>query len=121
MKHVPRPCPTSFLIVVCAVGPQNLNKKSVADVDVSGKRVLMRVDFNVPQDKTGAITNTQVRFPGKYGIRAREDHGRDAMPPADALARPTAFFSRSGERRACAEARAQLPGSAVARACLSFG
>jgi len=37
----------------------NLSKKTLADVDVKGKRVLMRVDFNVPQDKTGAITNNQ--------------------------------------------------------------
>jgi phosphoglycerate kinase len=35
-------------------------KKSIKDISLSGKRVLMRVDFNVPQDKTtGAITNTQ--------------------------------------------------------------
>jgi len=34
--------------------------KSIRDIDVAGKRVLMRVDFNVPQDKkTGVITNTQ--------------------------------------------------------------
>ncbi len=34
--------------------------KSIRDLDLTGKRVLMRVDFNVPQDKiTGAITNTQ--------------------------------------------------------------
>jgi len=32
-------------------------KLSIRDVDVAGKRVLMRVDFNVPQDDTGAITN----------------------------------------------------------------
>lgn len=33
--------------------------KSIRDLSLSGKRVLMRVDFNVPQDKvTGAITNT---------------------------------------------------------------
>jgi phosphoglycerate kinase len=33
---------------------------SIRDLDLAGKRVLMRVDFNVPQDKaTGAITNTQ--------------------------------------------------------------
>jgi phosphoglycerate kinase len=35
-------------------------KLSIRDLDLSGKRVLMRVDFNVPQDKaTGAITNNQ--------------------------------------------------------------
>src|SRR3954464_10463704 len=34
--------------------------KTIRDLNLSGKRVLMRVDFNVPQDKkTGAITNTQ--------------------------------------------------------------
>jgi phosphoglycerate kinase len=32
-------------------------KKTVADVDVKGKKVLMRVDFNVPQDDNGAITS----------------------------------------------------------------
>jgi len=35
------------------------NFKSIRDLALGGKRVLMRVDFNVPQDKvTGAITNT---------------------------------------------------------------
>ena len=29
----------------------NYNKKTVLDVDVSGKKVLLRCDFNVPQDK----------------------------------------------------------------------
>lgn len=36
----------------------NYNKKTVKDVDVKGKKVLLRCDFNVPQDKaTGAITD----------------------------------------------------------------
>jgi phosphoglycerate kinase len=32
-------------------------KKTVADVDVKGKKVLIRVDFNVPQDDAGNITS----------------------------------------------------------------
>jgi len=32
-------------------------KKTIADVDPRGKKVLMRVDFNVPQDDSGAITD----------------------------------------------------------------
>ena len=36
----------------------NYDKKTVKDVDVAGKKVLLRCDFNVPQDKaTGAITD----------------------------------------------------------------
>ncbi len=36
----------------------NYNKKSVLDADVNGKKVLLRCDFNVPQDKeTGKITS----------------------------------------------------------------
>ena len=36
----------------------NYNKKTVTDVEVRGKKVLLRCDFNVPQDKaTGAITD----------------------------------------------------------------
>jgi phosphoglycerate kinase len=35
-------------------------KKTIKDLDLAGKRVFIRVDFNVPQDKqTGEITNTQ--------------------------------------------------------------
>ena len=36
----------------------NYNKKTILDVDVAGRKVLLRCDFNVPQDKeTGAITS----------------------------------------------------------------
>ena len=36
----------------------NYHKKTVQDIDVKGKKVLLRCDFNVPQDKaTGAITD----------------------------------------------------------------
>jgi 3-phosphoglycerate kinase len=34
-----------------------MNKKTISDIDVKGKRVLTRVDFNVPQDEHGKITD----------------------------------------------------------------
>ena len=33
-----------------------MNKKTVKDIDLKGKRVIMRVDFNVPMDK-GVVTD----------------------------------------------------------------
>lgn len=34
-----------------------LNKKSIQDIDVMGKKVLVRLDFNVPLDESGVITD----------------------------------------------------------------
>ena len=36
-----------------------MNKKTVRDIDVKGKKVLVRCDFNVPQDENGVITDNR--------------------------------------------------------------
>ena len=36
-----------------------MNKKTVRDIDVNGKKVLLRCDFNVPQDEDGNITDNR--------------------------------------------------------------
>ena len=51
-------------------------KLSIDKLDLKGKRVLMRVDFNVPQDKqTGAITNPQRIVAALPTIKYALDHG----------------------------------------------
>ena len=54
----------------------NYNKKTVMDVDVSGKKVLLRCDFNVPQDKqTRAITDDKRIRAALPTIEYLLDHG----------------------------------------------
>jgi len=65
-------------------------KLKVEDVDVSGKRVFMRVDFNVPQDKKDPtiITNTQ-RIDGALPtIQAVLARGAKSVVLASHLGRP---------------------------------
>jgi len=67
-----------------------LNKLSLAKVDVAGKRVFIRVDFNVPQDKKDhtKITNTQ-RIDGALPtIKSCLDKGAKSVVLASHLGRP---------------------------------
>jgi len=55
-------------------------KKTIKDVDLANKRVLMRVDFNVPQDKaTGEITNTQRITAAIPTVQYALDHGASVI------------------------------------------
>lgn len=50
-------------------------KLSIEQLQLQGKRVLMRVDFNVPQDKEGRITNPQRIVAALPTIQYALDHG----------------------------------------------
>ncbi|MCX8494390.1 MAG: phosphoglycerate kinase [Chthoniobacterales bacterium] len=55
-------------------------KKTIKDLDLAGKRVFIRVDFNVPQDKqTGEITNTQRITAALPTIQYALNHGASVV------------------------------------------
>ncbi|KAJ9151066.1 Phosphoglycerate kinase [Coniochaeta hoffmannii] len=64
------------------------NKLSIEDVDLKGKRVLIRVDFNVPLDANKKVTNNQ-RIAGAIPtIKYAVDHGAKAVVLMSHLGRP---------------------------------
>ena len=71
----------------------NYSKKTVEDVDVSGKRVLLRCDFNVPQDKeTGAITSDKRIVAAIPTIRYLLERGAKVIACSH-LGKPNATFA----------------------------
>jgi len=54
--------------------------KTIRDLDLAGRRVLIRVDFNVPQDKaTGAITNNQRIVAALPTVKYALEHGASVV------------------------------------------
>ncbi len=70
----------------------NYNKKTVYDADVKGKKVLLRCDFNVPQDKTtGEITSDKRIRAALPTIKYLLDNGA-AVIACSHLGKPNATF-----------------------------
>jgi phosphoglycerate kinase len=65
-----------------------MNFKKLTDLDVSGKRVFIRADLNVPQDDSGAITDDTRICAALPGIRYALDGGAAVMVTSH-LGRPT--------------------------------
>ncbi|KAL2261067.1 hypothetical protein VTK26DRAFT_4738 [Humicola hyalothermophila] len=64
------------------------NKLSIEDVDLKGKRVLIRVDFNVPLDADKKVTNPQRIVGAVPTIKYAIDNGAKAVVLMSHLGRP---------------------------------
>ena len=91
----------------------NYNKKTVQDVDVKGKKVLLRCDFNVPQDKeTHAITSDKRIVASLPTIRYLLERGA-AVIACSHLGKPKGQWKDSLTLRPVAERLSQLLGQEV--------
>ena len=68
-----------------------LNTKTVEDIDVSGKRVLVRCDFNVPM-KDGVITDTKRIVGALPTVKYLADHGAKVILCSN-MGRPHNIFN----------------------------
>ena len=91
----------------------NYNKKTIMDVDVAGKKILLRCDFNVPQDKeTHAITSDKRIVASLPTIRYLLERGA-AVIACSHLGKPKGQWKDSLTLRPVAEHLSQLLGQEV--------
>ena len=91
----------------------NYNKKSVLDADVKGKKVLLRCDFNVPQNKeTGEITSDKRIVAALPTIQYLLDNGA-AVIACSHLGKPKGEWKSKLTLAPVAERLSQLLGKEV--------
>ena len=90
-----------------------MNKKTVRDIDVTGKKVLVRCDFNVPLDKeTGKITDNRRIRAAIPTIEYLIDHNAKVILCSH-LGRPKGEFNLKYSLKPVAEELSKLLGKEV--------
>ena len=84
-----------------------MNKKTVTDIDVKGTRCLVRVDFNVPIDENGKVTDDNRIVGALPTINYLRDHGAKVILCSH-LGRPKGTFNLKYSLRPVAVRLAEL-------------
>ncbi len=95
-------------------------KKTVAQLDVAGKRVLVRVDFNVPLDENLHVTDDRRIRSALPTIKSIVDRGGKAILMSH-LGRPKAGPEKKFSLKPAADTLSKLLGKPVALAADSIG
>ncbi len=89
-----------------------LNKKTIEDIDVNGKRVLVRCDFNVPQDEEGNITDDRRIVAALPTIKYLMEHNAKVILCSH-LGRPKGEFNMKYSLKPIAKRLSELLGKEV--------
>ena len=89
-----------------------LNKKTIEDIDVNGKRVLVRCDFNVPQDEEGNITDDRRIIAALPTIKYLMEHNAKVILCSH-LGRPKGEFNMKYSLKPIAKRLSELLGKEV--------
>ncbi|MHB1393382.1 MAG: phosphoglycerate kinase [Clostridia bacterium] len=89
-----------------------LNKKSIQDIDVKGKKVLVRVDFNVPIDESGSITDDRRIREALPTIKYLREHNAKVILMSH-LGRPKGKFNMKYSLKPVAERLSERLGAGV--------
>lgn len=89
-----------------------LNKKTIEDIDVNGKRVLVRCDFNVPQDENGNITDDRRIVAALPTIKYLMEHNAKVILCSH-LGRPKGEFNMKYSLKPIAKRLSELLGKEV--------
>ena len=89
-----------------------MNKKTIEDIDVNGKKVLMRCDFNVPQDENGNITDNRRIVSALPSIKYLIEHNAKVILCSH-LGRPKGEFKEKYSLKPIAEELSKLLGKEV--------